>query len=139
MKKIIILILGIFVLLSCNENTELDDVDCELPGVRIRLLNASSYKFSNIIVNSQSGNKDFGDLNAGQKSKYQTFELAYRYGFVELEIFGDTYTIQPIDYFGETPLTDGAYTYVIDANNSQEQYGKLSLNLVENCSSFDNN
>lgn len=59
------------------------------------------------------------------------FQKAYRYAFVELEIDGETYTLQPIDYVGDSPLKNGLYTYQIDANDSQEQYGRLSLILVK--------
>ncbi|WP_370477711.1 hypothetical protein [Tamlana flava] len=48
-----------------------------------------------------------------------------------MEIDGEVYTIQPIDFVGETPLEKGKYTYQIDANDSTEQYGKLSLTLIE--------
>ena len=60
---------------------------------------------------------------------YQTFDLAYRYAFVELEIDGKTYTLQPIDYVGETPLENGNYTYSIEAAIN-ERYNTLSLNLM---------
>lgn len=93
--------------------------------------NISQYDFQNIIVNTTTGNTYFGDLNSGQKTEYKVFEKAYSYAFVELEIDGKTYTLQPTDYVGETPLENGNYTYQIDANDSQEQYGKLSLTLIE--------
>ncbi|MFD2725071.1 hypothetical protein [Hyunsoonleella rubra] len=96
-------------------------------AVEIRLSNVSEFDYKNITVNSTS----FEDLEAGKTSTYKTFDLAYRYGFVELEIDGTTYTIQPIDYVGETPLEKGKYTYQIDANDSMEQYGKLILIFVE--------
>ena len=99
--------------------------------IRIRLSNVSAFTFQNIVVNTTTGNVGFENLNPGQTTNFKTFETAYRYAFVELEIEGKTYTLQPIDYVGETPLENGNYTYQIDANNSQEQYGKLSLTLVE--------
>ena len=99
--------------------------------VQIRLANVSSLDYKNIVVNTSTGNVNFEDLNAGQISDYKSFDLAYRYAFVELEINGETYTIQPIDYVGETPLENGKYTYQIDANESLEKFGKLSISLVE--------
>lgn len=119
MKRILILVAAIIVLVGCSKNNTNE--------VNIRLFNASSFDFKNITVS----NTTYADLEAGEKSDYQLFEQAYRYAFVELEIEGATYTIQPIDFVGETPLENGDYTYRLDANDSQEQYGKLSINLIE--------
>ncbi|WP_152558139.1 hypothetical protein [Altibacter lentus] len=98
--------------------------------MRIRLANKSQYLYESIRVNTSTGSVSFGDLSAMQESAYKEFELAYRYAFIELEIGGVIFTIQPIDYGGETPLKNGKYTYEIRANDSQDRYGKLSLSLV---------
>lgn len=82
-------------------------------------------------MNTSTGNVNFENLKSGQKTDYKIFQKAYRYAFVELEIDGETYTLQPIDYVGDSPLKNGLYTYQIDANDSQEQYGRLSLILVK--------
>jgi uncharacterized lipoprotein YehR (DUF1307 family) len=126
MKKILILIILSVVLFNCK-----DDDDSNLTGLQIRLSNVSPYKFQNIVVNTTTGNVNFEDLKSGQKSAYKEFEKAYRYAFVELEIDGKKYTLQPIDYVGETLLEDGKYTYKIDASDSNDQYARLSLTLVE--------
>lgn len=114
--------------MSCSSND--DDKNVE-SNANIRLSNVSQFDFDNVIVNTWDENVDFGNINSGQKSDYKFFKVAYRYAFVEVDIDGETYTIQPIDYVGETPLTSGNYTYQIDANDSREQYGKLSLVLIE--------
>ncbi|MGB3142871.1 MAG: hypothetical protein WBB24_02085 [Maribacter sp.] len=124
MKKILILILAIS--MSCS-----GDDDSNTSELNIRLSNVSPYNFQNIVVNTGTGNTNFENINPQQKTGYKTFETAYRYAFVELEIDGETYTLQPIDYIGETLLENGNYTYEIDANDSQEQYGKLTLILIE--------
>ncbi len=124
MKKILILILSIS--MSCS-----GDDDSNTSELNIRLSNVSPYNFQNIVVNTGTGNTNFENINSQQKTGYKTFETAYRYAFVELEIDGETYTLQPIDYVGETLLENGNYTYEIDANDSQEQYGKLTLTLIE--------
>jgi len=126
MKKILILIISISTLLACS-----NDDDNTTSELNIRLSNVSQYDFQNIIVNTSTGNTNFENISSQGMTNYRTFELAYRYAFVELEIDGETYTLQPIDYFGETPLEDGNYTYEINANDSLEQYGKLSLTLIE--------
>jgi hypothetical protein len=124
MKKILILVIMAVALLGCSN----DDSNSEL---RIRLSNASNFNFENIKVNTSTGNVNFENLSPGQNTAYKIFEEAYAYAFVELQIDGKTYTIQPIDYVGETPLKKGNYTYKITANDSQEQYGKLYLTLVK--------
>lgn len=126
MKKILFLFITITTLNSCSD----DDVNPS--ELKIRLSNISQFDFQNIVVNTSTGNVNFEDVNAGQISEYKVFETAYSYAFVELEIDGETYTLQPIDYVGETPLKSGNYTYQINTNDSKEQYGKLSLTLIEN-------
>ena len=125
MKKILILIISISTLISCSS-----DDDNNTSELNIRLSNVSQFDFQNIVVNTTSGNTSFENISSEQMTNYKTFETAYRYAFVELEIDGETYTLQPIDYVGETPLENGNYTYQIDANDSQEQYGKLTLTLI---------
>lgn len=121
MKKVLIVFLTFTILLGCsNDNDDINEVN-------IRLFNASTFDYKNIVVGSTS----YNDLDAGQKSDYKIFEGAYRYAFVELEIDGRTHTLQPVDFVGETQLKSGFYTYKLDANDSQEQYGKLSITLIE--------
>lgn len=124
MKKIFILILIVASFYNCKN-------DNDTSNVNIRLANVSQFKYQNIIVDTSTGIVNFDDLNAQQSSEYKTFEKAYRYAFIELQIDGNTYTFQPIDYVGESLLKNGYYTYQIDANESQEQYGTLSLTLID--------
>ena len=126
MKKIFILIISISTLFSCSSGD-----DNNASELNIRLSNVSQFEFQNIVVNTTTGNTNFENISSQQMSSYKTFQIAYRYAFIELQIDGETYTLQPIDYVGETPLENGNYTYKIDANDSQEQYGKLSLTLIE--------
>jgi len=125
MKKILILVVIAVALFGCSN----EDSNSEL---RVRLSNVSKFNFQNITVNTSTGNVNFGDLSPGKNTTYKIFEKAYRYAFIELQIDGKTYTLQPIDYVGETPLEKGNYTYEITANDSQEKYGKLSLTLIKN-------
>ncbi len=124
-KKVFITIFSLLVFWSCGND------DLKHNAVNIRLSNVSGFDYENIVVIASGDEVDYGDLMAGETSDYKVFEKAYQYAYVELEIEGNTYTIQPIDYVGETPLENGAYTYQIDANDSQEQHGKLSLTFVE--------
>ena len=126
MKKILTLIISISMLISCSNND--DDITSEL---NIRLSNVSQYDFQNIVVNTSTGDTTFENISPQEMTSYKTFKTAYRYAYVKLEIDGETYTLQPSDYVGETPLKNGNYTYQIDANDSQEQYEKLTLTLIK--------
>ncbi len=129
MKKLLIGIISIATLLSCSN----DEDDKNSSELKIRLSNVSQFDFQNIKVNTASsdGNVNFENLKSTKKSDYKEFDSAYRYAFVELEIDGKKYTLQPIDYVGETPLEDGNYTYQINANDSENQQQKLSLVLIK--------
>jgi len=122
MKKTLILILTIATLISCSNNDDKGNVN-------IRLSNSSNFNFENIIVNTSTGNMNYDNLNSGEFSEYKTYELAYRYAFIELLADGETYTLQPIDYVGETPLKNGNYTYEINVN-PQSQFEKITISLL---------
>ena len=132
MKKIFILFF-IGVLFSCSNDTTSDIIIPQTSSVQIRIQNASPNlcKFENIIVNTYNKDVSFENLLTGQKSAFKTFDLAYSYAFVQLQINGKTYTIQPADFVGETPLENGNYTYKITANPS-DPYQKLSMELIKN-------
>lgn len=117
MKKILVLLLAITAF-SCSK---------EYNSVNIRLKNVSSYNYQNIVINTSAGEVKYSDLNSKQASNYKEFEKAYRYAFVQLSIDGTTYTYQPIDYVGESPLENGNYTYEINTNIHSPQ--SIVLNL----------
>ncbi|MGB5317719.1 hypothetical protein [Eudoraea sp.] len=125
MKKIIIFISLALITFNCSND---DDGNT---NINIRIYNVSEFQFENIIVNTGTGNVNFENIDPGELTDYKSFEIAYHYAFVELEIDGGTYTLQPIDYVGETPLKSGNYTYIINANDSREQFQKLTLTLIE--------
>ena len=120
MKKIFIFTL-IVICFGCSSPENFDEI-------QIRISNVSGFNYENIVVNASGENISFGNLNASTKSEYKTFILAYRYAYVEFQIDGETYTIQPIDYVGEEPLKKGKYSYEINVNpNNQSQ--KVTLEL----------
>lgn len=129
MKKCISVLVIVFLLISCsNDDSSSND---EESSVEIRLSNVSAFNFENVMVITTGGDANFTTVNSGQATEYILFEKAYRYAFVELEIEGETFTVQPIDYVGESLLKRGKYTYELDANDSQERYGRLTLTLIE--------
>ncbi len=127
MKKTLILTYVIIVFTGCSKNYDQENPD----GLSIRLANRSPYYFKNIKMNTSTGNVSFGNLDAGKYSEYEEFERAYRYAYVELEIGNSTYTLQPIDFAGETPLKNGKYTFEINALDSEDRSKRLTLRLVE--------
>ena len=124
MKKILVLIFAICLFSNCSKDDSNNDVN-------IRLSNVSDSDFENIIVNTTTGDTNYGNLKSNQVSEYKNFNKAYRYAYVELNIGGETYTIQPIDYVGETLLTNGNYTYQLDLVSYEEGFLDLTITLIE--------
>lgn len=92
--------------IGCSSNLT-DDSD----AVFLRIGNASSSDFSSVFVRFPGVEASFDAVSSGQVSEYQRVESAYRYGYVEIEVSGQSYHLQPIDYVGEEPLESGRYTY----------------------------
>ncbi|MDZ7808469.1 MAG: hypothetical protein U5K71_15355 [Gracilimonas sp.] len=127
MKANQFLILALSALIGCSVFSGNDNPS----KVNIRLSNVSPYTYQDIRVSTTGDDVNFGDLRSSQFTDYSVFETAYRYAFVELQINDSTYTLQPIDYVGETPLKSGRYTYQIDADDSEDRFSRLSLTLIE--------
>ncbi len=103
--SILIFVIG-FGLISCDifgENSTL-----------IRVHNASEYDFLRVEVNTYDEPKNYGTIKSDAKSRYKTFEVAYRYAYVRLFVDENEFIIQPIDFVGETPLGSGKFTYVLE-------------------------
>lgn len=83
-------------------------------ATRLRIENASDVDFTSVRVVFPEAEASFGTVGSGRRTEYQRVDEAYRYGFIEMETRGETYTIQPIDYVGEEPLDPGRYTYQLD-------------------------
>ncbi len=121
MKKLIFGIFILFVLVSCSKDEVATD------NVNIRLFNAGEVKFQDIKFNPSTGIVSFGDLAPDQYSEYKNFDTVYRYAYLSLTVNDSMYTLQPVDYVGETPLANGNYTYRLNFNNDD----KLTFVLVE--------
>ena len=103
--SILIFVIG-FGLISCDifgENSTL-----------IRIHNASEYDFLRVEVNTYDEPINYGTIKSDEKSRYKTFEVAYRYAYVRLFVDENEFIIQPIDFVGETPLGSGKFTYVLE-------------------------
>lgn len=103
--------------------------DPEVDGLFIRIENSSNVDFSNVFVDTSGGSNNYGEIKSGKKSEYKDFELAYSYAYIQLTASEMTFTLQPIDYVGETPLENGEYTYKLTIEDFDSEYG-MSLELM---------
>lgn len=110
------------ILAACTEeNLEQDQ------NVLIRVENVSDYDFDRVTVDTSGGKASYGSVSGGSASGYEAFEFAYAYAKVEVNILGSKFTLTPIDYTGETRLTNGSYTYRIDVADVADRSLTLSL------------
>ena len=130
MKKLLLLSLSLLVFTNCSSESE-ENPDTEERLVNIRLSNTSDFDFANIIVDTSNGNVSYEDLNSGAISAYQTFDLAYRYAYVKVEVDGEIFEIFPTDYVGETPLSGGNYTYRLSLTEAQRAANEIGLEFVQ--------
>ena len=85
------------------------------PGpVEIRVRNASTLDYANVVIGFPHQTETYGAVMSGQETPYRTIELAYRYAQITVVIEDEVLILQPVDYVGEEPLGKGSYTYEID-------------------------
>ncbi len=102
-------LLLIFVL-SCT------DRDDDLTAINIRIKNVSEVAYARVQVGAED--KIHENVASGEFSEYLEYEEAFRYAFIEIMAEDQTYTLQPIDFVGETPLSLGFYTYELNITES---------------------
>ena len=101
---------------------------CNNEEVQIRIDNQTGSDFVSILVNSNGNENTYGSLPDGEKSEYQVYPQAYRYGYVQaITTTDDTLVVQPIDYVGESPLDEGKYTYKLTRSNPDSPWMGLEL------------
>jgi|AntRauTorckE6833_2_1112554.scaffolds.fasta_scaffold06021_3 hypothetical protein len=100
--------------------------------VKIRIENGSDYDMKYLSVSFPDGEIVFGDIKSGEMSIYKDIERAYRYAYVETEIQGKKAVLQPIDYVGESYLSPGLYTYILNVEESDVtgSEGSIFMNLT---------
>jgi hypothetical protein len=125
MKNLLFSLIVISVI-SCS------DTDDGRPAtvVNIRIRNTSDFHYRDVYVNTSGGQHHYGEIDSNEASGYHEFDSAYSYAYVELKIGENLYKLQPIDYFGESKLENGYYTYEISAKSAGDVYDRLTLNLV---------
>ncbi|MCA1801797.1 MAG: hypothetical protein LC662_05010 [Rhodothermaceae bacterium] len=87
--------------------------------VYLRIENAGEVDFLNVKVSFTGDLTSFGAVTAGETSEYRPFDVAYHYGYIEVETPESVYKKQPIDYVGESPLKRGNYTYSLKIEDNQ--------------------
>ena len=119
MKRPILALLMIILLsLGCT------DRDDELDTIQIRVKNNNDFVYQRVTVGGAEN--VYENIGPGDYSEYLIYDEAYRYASINIEGNGQTYTLQPIDFVGETPLGIGFYTYELTANES----GMVDLDFI---------
>ena len=91
--------------------------------VQVRIRNESQVAFDQVrVVFPRGPAADYGPLAAGASTAYRTARQAYPYAYIRVTVDGQTLTLQPRDYVGETPLEPGRYTYALTLD-----HGSLDL------------
>jgi hypothetical protein len=95
--------------------------------VLIRIENSTGHDIKEVFVSGPEDDHDYGDLQKGKKSDYKTYEKAYRYAFCTFKIGDSQYTIQPIDFVGESLLEPGKYTYRLTISDLDTLWAGMEL------------
>ncbi|MCK0191322.1 hypothetical protein [Arenibacter sp. F20364] len=118
MKRFAFLFLIVTLFIGCS------DRDDDLEGANIRIKNESSLTFDTVQVGSEETVHE--NIGPDGYSGYLEYETAYSYAYINIEVGGENYVFQPIDFVGETPLENGFYTYGL----SISEEGDVILNFV---------
>lgn len=95
--------------------------------VLIRVENATGHEITDVFVSGPKDAHDYGMVENGEKSDYQLYEEAYRYAFCTFKIVDQEFTIQPIDFVGESLLKPGKYTYRLTISDLDSPWASMEL------------
>jgi hypothetical protein len=98
---------------QCTEHTK---TPCQEKDdkTNIRIKNISKYDFCNVTINPNIDLANYGIIKSRESTCYITFDKAYKYAYIRLNIGNKEFILQPIDYVGEQELGVGNFTYSID-------------------------
>lgn len=131
MKNFTLIALMAVLAFGCSEETLIDCGEGNINSdIQVRIVNMSDENFENILVKSAGEDVCMEDIEKGGQGAYYGFTEVYRYAYIEITAGGDQYILQPIDYVGETPLTEGNYSYEIELVNPGPN-GSISLTFKE--------
>jgi len=119
MKQLIVLLLSVACL-----TTGCTDKDDDVNEVNIRIKNVSNLTFNEVQVGDAE--EPHMNISPDDFSEYIIYETAYRYAYIQIQSGAETYTLQPIDFVGETELPIGFYTYELNITGE----GDIELNFV---------
>ncbi len=120
MKKYFLSLGACLCILSC---TYKDVIRPEQGAVAIRIQNTSPYNLDNIYVSTSGGSNLYTSISPGSISKYEYFQLTFRYAYIKFYIGSKEFIFQPIDYVGETPFQSGKFTLILrDIDLSTRQF-----------------
>lgn len=117
---------GLLVLLALTLALACETIAVSTAPVEFRVENASVEVMEGVRVGFPAMDVSYGDVGPAEVTEYRTVDRAYRYAWVQTVVDGDTLTIQPIDYVGETLLDGGRYTYRLGLHEGRS----LTLELV---------
>ena len=113
-----ILILSLlFITLACEKTNV----------VLIRIENSTGHDITAVFVSGPEDTHEYGNVNKGGKSDYQVYQSAYRYAFCTFKIGDSEFTIQPIDFVGESLLKNGEYTYRLTISDLDTPWAGMEL------------
>lgn len=93
--------------------------------VRIRIANVTDIPFTEVNVRFPSQQEAYGPLAPGATSEYRDVERAYSYASITIMAEGQRYGALAADYFNETALEPGSYTYTLDLYGGAPRFGLL--------------
>jgi hypothetical protein len=99
-------------------NIGCSDRDDDLTSVNLRIKNASTLVFDEVLVGSEEHIYEL--VSPDSFSEYQEFEIAYRYDYIRITSGEEVYVLQPIDFVGEEELPIGLYTYELSLTDEGE-------------------
>lgn len=83
-------------------------------AVEVRIRNASDLDFDSVELGAGEDALTFGTVRSGAQTGFQKTASIYRNPYVKIVIAGKPHVYQPVDQVGETPLTSGRHSLVID-------------------------
>ncbi len=136
-QRFLIFILLLLTSTACVSAATITDRETAVPAttaplpeaakpLMIRVYNNSGRVFDSVEVQFPEQTEQYGVVGAGSSSEYRVVSQAYQYAYVHVMVGGEAFTLQPIDYVGESLLAPGEYTYVLDIVE-----GQLFLTLAE--------
>ena len=120
-----VVLVGQLALAGCGTNGTASD------EARLRVRNSGSQPIAQLTVIFPSDRISFGTVAPGATTAYQRVPNGvYRYAAYRLEIDGTLVTQPVIDWVGEEPIGEGAFTYTLELVPGASQFFVVRLMSV---------